>query len=216
MENEIESGSINKNSPNELSALGARRRRLARTGLGATGVVLTLSSKGALATVCASPSGFVSATLNTSKAPQYSCSMNGSHGYWKNHQEAWSATGVKPSDYFGAHFQTGVRYAHLREIPLIGVLDPQGYFRVRGGRGKSGKVPPDFDPNNVAMQTVAAYLNARLSQSAGDARAVLSPEEVKKIWADFVFDGSYLPQPGASRWNGAQIAQYFETTFQRG
>lgn len=224
MENEIESASGGTRSPNELGARGAARRRLAKAGLGAGGVLMTLSSKSALAAGCVTPSGFVSATLNASQNPRYSCSSNGSHGYWKNHQDAWSATGVRPEDPFGAHFQTGAGYGHLKDVPLIGILDPQSYFAQTGedsgqkkgkGGGEGQGVPPDFDPNNVAMQTVAAYLNARLAQATGDTRTVLTPEQVKTIWADYVFKGSYLPQPNATPWGGAQIAYYFESTFQR-
>lgn len=222
MENDIGSSPSDKPTQDTLGAHGAARRRFARAGVGATGIVLTLSSKGAMANTCSSPSGFVSASLKGSGGPAYSCTSNGSHGYWKNHQSAWQITGVKPTDLFGAHFETGIDYAHLKEVPLIGVLDPNAYFRARaeeGGKngkgGKSSNVPPDFDPNNVAMQTIAAYLNARLAKATGMQGAVMTPEEVKKIWTDFVFDGSYLPQPGAARWDGAKIAAYFEGTFQR-
>ncbi|MBQ5940883.1 MULTISPECIES: hypothetical protein [unclassified Massilia] len=217
MDKDIGSTSDDKRTPGTLGARGAARRRFARAGVGATGIVLTLSSKGAMANACSSPSGFVSASLKGSSGPAFSCASNGSHGYWKNHQEEWGITGVKPTDLFGAHFDTGIGYAHLKQIPLIGVLDPNAYFDALAQKEgkKKGEVPPGFDPNNVAMQTIAAYLNARQAMATGAQGAVLTPQAVKKIWSDFVFDGSYLPSPGAERWGGAQIASYFEGTFLR-
>lgn len=209
MENEIESVSGDASKP-ALGARGAARRRLAKAGLGATGVVLTLQSRHALANkICASPSGFTSINANGSEVPLTSCTQNGSHGYWKNHPAAWDTAQVSRQDPFGKYFFTGTRYAHLADVPMIGVLDPNAYFK-----SQSKKVPDGFDPSNVAMQTCVAFLNARRSEILGRTDVVLRVEHVLRIWSDFVTNGSYQPAGAPTPWTGPEIAFYFENTFQ--
>jgi hypothetical protein len=209
MKNEIESQSGDASKP-ALGARGAARRRLAKAGLGATGVVLTLQSRNALAAkICASPSGFTSINANGSEVPLTSCTQNGSHGYWKNHPEAWDVAQVSRKDPFNKYFITGTRYAHLANVPLLGILEPNAYF---GAMGK--KTPEGFDPSNVAMQTIIAFLNARRSEILGRTDVVLRVEHVLGIWTDWVVKGGYQPAGASTPWGGPEIAFYFENTFQ--
>ena len=186
-----------------LDPKGAARRRFARIGAGATtGVILTLHSQPGMTAgtlSCASPSGFVSATTD-SRSPQNSCSSNRSHGYWKTHPEEWkSSAGVNEKARFGRIFPCRGAYAGIATATLMEVVEPSDAVKA-------------VDTDNVAMHTVAAYLNARAAQYAG--RPSVLPEDlVMRIWTDFVTTGSYSPDSGTTFWSGAQIAFYFQSTF---
>lgn len=186
-----------------LDAKGEARRRFARIGAGATtGVILTLHSQPGMAAStlsCASPSGFMSNTTN-SKSPQNSCSYNRSHGYWKTHEDEWkSRAGVNPKARFGRIFPCKGDYAGIATATLIQVVEPSDAVKA-------------VDHNNVAMHTVAAYLNARAAQYAG-LPSVLPEDLVMRIWTDYVTKGYYSPDSGATFWTGAQIAFYLQSTF---
>ena len=191
-------------APPVLDAKGLARRRFTRASAGATGVILTLHSQPGMATygksICISPSGFMSMKPGASARPQHSCSFNRSHGYWKNHANAWKTeAGIDPNTKFGRVFQSTGRYAGLANVTLMGVINPD-------------KTVKSIDRNNVAMQTVAAYLNARASRFNGRP-SVLPEERVMDIWNSFVTKGYYSPGPGATPWSGAIIAAYLESTF---
>jgi hypothetical protein len=186
-----------------LDAKGAARRRFARIGAGATtGVILTLHSQPGMAAStlsCASPSGFMSTTTN-SRSPQNSCSSNRSHGYWKTHEDAWkSSAGVDSKARFGRIFPCPGIYERLSGVTLMMVVDPSGPIS-------------SVDHNNVAMHTVAAYLNARAAQYAG-LPSVLPEDLVMRIWTDYATKGYYSPDAGTTFWSGAQISFYLQSTF---
>lgn len=186
-----------------LDAKGAARRRFTRIGAGATGVILTLHSQPGMAgtkAMCVSPSGFMSMTVNASGSPQDACANNRSHGYWKNHPEAWKThAGIDYNAKFGKVFAATGRHAGLADVTLMEVLDPSDTVKA-------------IDHNNVAMQTVAALLNARAARYAG-VPSILPEERVMEIWNEFAAHGYYTPGSGASIWSGGQIAQYLESTF---
>jgi hypothetical protein len=190
--------------PPLLDAKGIARRRFTRAGAGATGVILTLYSQsgmaGTAAAQCNSPSGFTSVTTGASAKPQFSCEANRSHGYWKNHANAWeSSANIKTTALFGSIFTCGGSYANLSTVTLMQVINPN-------------KDVKRIDRNNVAMQCVTALLNARMSQFVGNA-SVLTERQVIDMWNDFVTTGY---RPGGSStppWTGAQIASYLESTF---
>jgi hypothetical protein len=186
-----------------LDTRGTARRRFARLGAGtATGVILTLHSQPGMTAEglrCETPSGFMSRTPN-SRSPQNACEYNRSHRYWKTHPEEWkSRAGVTPRTRFGRVFPTSGNYADLAGVTLMEVLDPSPAIKA-------------IDAENVAMQTVAAYLNARAAQYAGQPN-VLPEDRVLAIWTDFVTKGYYSPDLGATFWTGGQIAFYLESTF---
>ena len=185
-----------------LDPHGAARRRFARIGTGAAGVILTLHSQPGMAAagkVCTTPSGFTSMTSD-SNSPQQSCEENRSHGYWKKHPDEWkSRAGVDHEALFGNVFRVAGNYETIAGVTLMEIVDPTEAVKA-------------VDHNNVAMQTVAAWLNARAANYAG-LPTVLSEQRVMTIWDDFVTQGYYLPGPGATVWTGAQIAEYFESTF---
>jgi hypothetical protein len=190
--------------PPPLDPKGIARRRFARAGAGATGVILTLHSQPGMATFskmqCQSPSGYMSMKPGASAQPQISCSYNRSHGYWKTHPNAWkTSAGMDSSAKFSSFFRCTGSYVGLAKVTMMQVLDPSRAIKT-------------IDRNNVAMQCVAALLNARAARLAG-IRTVLPEDEVTEIWNQFVTNGYYTPSKGAAPWSGAVIAAYLESTF---
>lgn len=191
-------------APPPLDPKGVARRRFARAGAGATGVILTLHSQPGMAafskTQCNSPSGYMSMKPGASAKPQISCSYNRSHGYWKNHPNAWKTmAGMDSSAKFGSFFRCTGSYVALANVTMMQVINPSPAIKA-------------IDRNNVAMQCVAALLNARAARLAG-IRTVLPEDEVVEIWNQFVTSGVYVPSKGAAPWSGAVIASYLESTF---
>lgn len=187
-----------------LDPKGIARRRFARASAGATGVILTLHSQPGMATfsktMCNSPSGYMSMKPGASAKPQVSCSYNRSHGYWKTHPNAWrTLAGMDSSAKFGSFFRCTGNYVDLGNVTMMQVIDPSRAIKA-------------IDRNNVAMQCVAALLNARAAQQSG-IRTVLPEDEVIEIWNQFVTSGYYVPTKGAAPWSGAVIAAYLESTF---
>jgi hypothetical protein len=187
-----------------LDPKGIARRRFARASAGATGVILTLHSQPGMAafskSMCNSPSGYMSMKPGASAKPQVSCSANRSHGYWKTHPNAWKTmAGMDSSAKFGSVFRCTGSYIGLGNVTMMQVIDPS-------------KTVKAIDRNNVAMQCVAALLNARAAQQSG-IRTVLPEDEVIEIWNQFVTRGYYAPTKGAEPWSGAVIAAYLESTF---
>lgn len=186
-----------------LDPKGIARRRFARAGAGATGVILTLHSQPGMAafskTMCKSPSGYMSMAPGASAKPQMSCSANRSHGYWKNHPNAWrTSAGMDPNAKFGSFFSCTGKYVGLADVTMMQVINPSRAIKA-------------IDRNNVAMQCVAALLNARAARNAGIA-TVLPEDKVIDMWNQFA-NGYYSPGTGLAPWSGADIAAYLESTF---
>lgn len=186
-----------------LDPHGAARRRFTRLGAGATGVILTLHSQPGMAADglrCTTPSGFMSMTTTASRGPQGVCSNNRSHGYWKTHADEWeSRAGLSSGTKFGSVLAASGNYEGLAEVTLLDVLQPSHAIKA-------------IDHQRVAMQTVTALLNARAAAYAGEP-TVLPEERVLQIWNQFAAQGYYTPGSGTYIWDGALIAEYFESTF---
>jgi hypothetical protein len=187
-----------------LDPQGIARRRFARAGAGAAGVILTLHSQPGMAafskTMCNSPSGYMSMRPGASAEPQMSCSYNRSHGYWKTHPNEWKTTaGMDSSAKFSSFFICSGSYVALANVTMMQVIDPTRAIKA-------------IDRNNVAMQCVAALVNARASRNAG-IPTVLPEDRVIEIWTQFVTKGYYSPGAGMAQWGGADIAAYLVSTF---
>jgi hypothetical protein len=177
-----------------ISAQGAARRRFAKAGLGASGVIMTLASQPGMATnVCRPPSGFLSGTW-ASNHPTNTC-FGRSPGYWKNHHDQWKTScRTDGTTLFRSLFSCTGPGSRLQAYKLFDIVDPT-------------KVANGADRNNVAMHIVAALLNARANKVS-----VLPEERVREIWSEYVRTSYYTPSAGAKKWNGAEIVTYLKST----
>ena len=184
-----------------LPLKGAARRRFARAGVGATGVILTLQSQPAMATYgkCVSPSGFVSATTGTSLNPIRSCSSNEDPDYWQNNKTRWNSRAfTNPHDRFDLHFACPKGYSALAKLTMYDVLC------------RKTTTIKSADPSGISRLCIAALLNARMNQQSA---AVLSPDRVKDIWKQYAQTNVFFPAKNATPWSRATIIDYLRTTF---
>jgi hypothetical protein len=180
--------------PPGISAQGAARRRFARAGLGASGVIMTLVSQPGMATtVCRPPSGFLSGTW-ASHNPTVTCNGR-SPGYWNTHHDQWkSACRTDGTTLFRSLFSCSGHVSVLQAYTLFDIVDPT-------------KVARGADRNNVAMHIVAALLNAR-----ADKVSVLPETRVREIWNEYSSTGYYTPSAGEKKWDGVDIVKYLKST----
>lgn len=180
-----------------ISPRGAARRRFAKAGLGASGVILTLASQPGMAAdklMCTSASAFGYLTPASHKHPAASACDGLSPGYWKNHTEMW-VNEYSPQAKFGAVFTCYGFTADLAPVPLVEVLGPSKEWKDKF-----------VDQHNVAMHIVAALLNAvsgRVPQ--------LPKQKVFELWDIYARDQQYSPRPNVY-WNGGKIVEYLTST----
>jgi hypothetical protein len=181
-------------SPAPLGARGAARRRFTRAGLGASGVILTLTSQPGMATgmKCSSASGFQSGVaVANSHAAHYCDGLKPRK--WKEWPGGWLRTGIGHHAKYGELFHCGGRADKLGEMTCFEVLDPP--WSKRG-----------LDGDEVAMHCMAALLNAR------SGRVTLLPEtKVYEIWNQYARTGFFSPRPKVY-WSGREITQYLSST----
>lgn len=179
--------------PPGLSERGKVRRRLAKAGAG-VGVLLTLESKQAMATsaMCKSPSGSLSGGLSSHYGPAPTC-RGLSPGYWKNHDD-WP---IARTTMFASVFYVPGDYTQCdpKQAPtsylcanMLTLLSHQSY-----------------DYNNLAMQTIAAYLNILSGRIS-----FLSIETLQSMWTEVTTNGVYNPTAGVS-WTRDQVASYLDS-----
>lgn len=184
-----------------LDPKGAARRRFARAGAGATGVLLTLQSQPAMATYgkCVSPSGFTSLATGTSLNPIRSCMNNEDPQYWEDNRSRWSSRAfTNYGEKFGAYFKCPGSYSKLANKTLYEVL------------ARNTDVVKQADPSGISRLCIAAWLNARMTQQSA---AVLSQDRVVDIWNQYAGTGMFVPGPKATPWARSTIFDYLRTTF---
>ena len=166
-----------------LTRHGASRRRLA--GLGVSGVVMTVASNHAMASVvCRSPSGALSGDLK-SQGPNITCAgMRPS--YWKDYPDQWPSE-VKPDSKFTKIFRTN---GYLNSYSCAAVL-----------------VANANDKEEVAMHIMATYLNVCSGKVT-----VLTRQEVKDMWNEYDTYGTFTPADGALPWAGWKLVEYLTST----
>ncbi|MFL6673685.1 MAG: hypothetical protein ACJ8LG_10380 [Massilia sp.] len=175
-------------APASLSNHGAARRRFAKAGIGATGVLMTLTSQPGMATdICTTPSGSLSGGLKSHHGPAPVCS-GVSPGYWKNNT-SWPS-GCKPTTRFGHIFT-----CNPKNSSTYGATDCLTMLSHQ-----------DFDQSNLGMHLVASYLNILSGRIS-----FLSVQALQKIWTDWQSTGYYSPAKGVS-WNSADIVLYLTGT----
>lgn len=171
----------------ELSSEGAARRRFARAGVAASGVLLTLHSQpGMAAEVCTTPSGFLSGGLQSFRGPPPTCAGR-SPGYWKN--AGWPRGCDKNAPYtrvFSCNSQNTKSYGGATQVAI---LDPK-----------------KWDRDGIGRHLMAAYLNVQAGLSTFQTVPML-----QRIWLEYQAKGYYTPTAGV-KWDSAKIVEYLQGT----
>lgn len=174
-----------------LGQRGASRRRFARAGAGATGVLLTLASQPGMACdICMSASGYQShsksMTAASHKEPVVCAGRNPT--YWK-HTRSWPRD-CRSSAEFGKHFTCfGSTTNTYGSTTCMKILTPQS-----------------FDPHGVGVYLMAMYLNVLSGKTS-----FMTVEQVRAIWNSYRDTGFYSPTAGV-KWDASQIVFYLSGT----
>jgi hypothetical protein len=181
-----------------LSAKGAARRRFTRAATGATGVLATLASTpGMAASVCTTPSGYLSSGMAMSHHPVPPPLCGGlSPGYWLMPDKHPWPKGITTTQKFKTIFHCGASSTAMGNLTMLQMCSPH----------------PDVDYANVGRHILAAYINALSGKTT-----VLTTIMVLKIWNEYQATGGqaagyYTPSAGV-KWYGAKIVEYIVSTF---
>ena len=172
--------------PPGLVAEGAKRRRLAKAGLGAAGVLWSLQSHSALASnLCATPSAFGSAGLNSSNRTEVACTPL-SPSSWCG-QYSWPCS---KSQKFGDVFECrGDVKTAFGGSTLLEVMKFNKHDRIKLG-----------------CHLAAAYLNVKSGRMT-----TLDVPTLKRMWLELTY-GSRLFKVSANKvWSAEDVVFYLVT-----
>jgi len=178
-----------------LGARGASRRRFARAGAGATGVLLTLASHPGMAcSVYQGPSGWHSANIAKTKGLTVSHTVKAPSSGLP--PEAWCSRGSWPcqtSVRFGSVFNCNSSNLNMKYATLM--------------QHCSGKFASSGDKGKIAKLLSAAYLNVLSGRSP-----FLTQQILNNIWTEYQSRQTYTPMAGVTPWNAVTIAAYLSGT----
>jgi hypothetical protein len=184
----------NKAAPSPLGERGAARRRLAKAGIGAAGILYTLESRAAMSPMmCKSPSGALSGGLSSNYGPAPTCAGL-SPGYWKNHDNWPIPRDTMFAAVFGgvgspAACTLAAKNKSYQCSTMLNLLSHQTY-----------------DSNNLAMHVIATYLNILSGRIS-----FLSLETLGAMWLSVQTRGTYSPTAGVT-WTREQVKNYLQAT----
>jgi hypothetical protein len=183
-------------TPLSLSERGATRRRLAKAGVGAVGILATLESRATMkGMTCKSPSGSLSGGLSSHYGGAQPVCQGLSPGYWKNHTGAWPCS---IDTWFADVFYvpgnrksctTKTKNTSYLCSTMVNLLSPQ-----------------KFDKYNLAMHAIATYLNIKSGRIT-----FLPVDTLLAMWADVQTKGYYSPTANV-KWSPEQVKNYLEST----
>lgn len=175
-----------KNMMPPLNKQGAARRRIAKAGIGAAGVLWTLESKATYGHgfKCATPSAAVSAGIS-GDVRKSTC--QGLPPYtWCKIGHFWPCSDkIKFSAIFKCQYKYANTYGRVTMLDLL--------------EGKQ------FDGSGIGRELVAAYLNVLSGKIP-----FLTVEKLKEMWWDLQ-NGGFSPQPGIT-WNALGLSNYLSST----
>lgn len=177
-----------------LGARGVSRRRFARAGAGATGVLLTLASQPGMAcSVCTTPSGFQSYRKSKTESSHKTTVVCVGRGpdYWNDYGRAWPSGCSKASLFrtvFSCNSGTKYTYGAITCYDMI-------------------KQQQSCDSYKVAMYLVAAWLNVKAGKSS-----FLTVPMLQSIWNEYQTKNSYTPYAGSEVWGPTDIILYLSGT----
>jgi hypothetical protein len=182
-------------SPEEIHvhapSVDESRRHFTKSGLAASGVILTLASRPVLGTgindgkCCMTPSGFMSGNQSThgtspvcqGKSPQY----------WCGNQTSWP---VSSEGRFKKHFSCAPSFQYS-EFSLLQVCALQS-----------------VESGNLCSYLVAAYLNALAGWTP-----FLTGERIQDMFTECTSKGVFSPTAGVN-WTPQQCVEYLKATQQ--
>jgi hypothetical protein len=210
-------------------SLDKSRRSFAKSGLVASGVLLTLSSRPVLGqSVCKSPSGFESGNLSFHGTP-ITCSGR-TPGYWGANSNTTGIIGKQswPSPYLADTTKTSTTTTTTSTAPgstKKGAASSTTTITIHGtmfkdifrcssfGKGLAGLSLSEVllqggtgDPYQLGAHSIAALLNARSGLTP-----VLTEAQVINIFNEYDSKGYFEPTAGI-KWNPADIVNYLKTT----
>lgn len=171
-----------------LKPHGARRRRLAKAGLGAAGVLMTLESRATLhhGPVCVAPSAALSTGADsTYTKSRVTCSARGPE-YWAKMSYFWPCSrNIKFGEVF--HCKGGnTQYANVKLVDILGSNKFDGF---------------------VGRHLAATYLNILTGKVS-----FLNMETLNTMWSDLQSTGFYKPAPKVY-WPATYVRKYLEATY---
>jgi len=179
------------------------RRRLGKAGIAASGVVLTLGSRSAMAACSGndktprSPSAFASCNNSRGGGAGGEVSTGGSPGYWSNQngQATWETikSVVPKNSLFQHHFDCGKASIYWGK-------------ELRAFLPNSGVVVND--PHNLARHFVAALLNCTMHWTD----PYLTKAKLLQMYSEWNRTGMFRPGATAEPWLAPQIVAYLEST----
>jgi hypothetical protein len=180
-------------SSDSMSAKGKARRRFARAGAGATGVLLTLHSQPGMAcTYCGiSISGAVSAI--------------GQHrtvGMLSHHGPAPMCNGRLPRDWLNLTWPKGAAPTD----PFRKYFSCSGQSPYHGLSCKEVLQGSEKDPTRMGQYLMASYLNVQSRRIN-----FLTVASLQEVWNDWSAKGYYSPMAG-QRWFASDIVGYLYGT----
>lgn len=202
MANDNQHNDLNQSAPAQpvvtdaaLGARGASRRRFARAGAGATGVLLTLASHPGMAcSVKVGPSGYQSVIAAAGKGITLSHRPDAySNG---KPPEQWCGDGgwpCAPTQTFGNVFSCN------RHNSACGTATLKSH--CAGTAGITG------DKAKICQLLSAAYLNVQSGLSP-----FLTQASLQAIWSEYQSRGTYTPMAGVTPWNAVTIVAYLTGT----
>lgn len=171
-----------------MSQHGAARRRLAKAGVGAAGILMTLEGKATMhyGPVCRSPSGSLSGNLSSTTAPKPTCNARGPE-YWCKVSHFWPcSSNIKFGDVFRCK---GGNYDNYANIKLVDILGKDKYSRF------------------VGRDMAATYLNILSGKIS-----FMDEVTLKRMWNDLQSKGVYSPV-AKTFWTPEQVRRYLMSTY---
>lgn len=192
------------------------RRRFTKSGLAASGVILTLASRPVLGQwACQSPSGFQSGNVSPHGTPP-SCSGL-TPGYYGTHPEEWQQWGYDPgtcsaTNRRGGKNTTSTSCTHIADWSN-GTLFSAAFHCSGFATGYTGYSMMQViwmngrqDAYQLGAHIVAALLNAKSGKTP-----VLTEQAVKDIFNEWAAKNYYEPTAGV-QWTAEDIVTYLKTT----
>lgn len=176
-----------------LGSRGASRRRFARAGAGATGVLLTLASHPGMAcSVNVGMSGYQSAVTAAKKGMKVS------------HAPTTPSRGLPPETW--AHGQSWPCSSDIKYGNVFSCTRTNSTIATKTLMGHCN-TSPTSDKAKIARLLCAAHLNVLTGRSP-----FLTLPALQGIWSEFQLKSQYTPMAGVTPWNAADIVAYLSGT----